>query len=83
MNNEIMSFSGKWIELETIILSERPNVTCFPSRVEFRPKMMMMVILLLLLLIIIMRHEHKGGLSGSKSIGEMRGNERVLRNEQN
>jgi hypothetical protein len=40
--NEIMLFSGKWIEL-VIMLSEvnqlrRTKVTCSPSYVETRPK---------------------------------------------
>jgi hypothetical protein len=40
--NEILSFAGKWMELENIILSEfsqfrRPKPTCFVSYVENRP----------------------------------------------
>jgi hypothetical protein len=40
--NEILSFAGKWVELENIILSEvsqvqRAKVTCFLSYVEYRP----------------------------------------------
>jgi hypothetical protein len=39
--NEILSFAGKWIELENIILSEvsqlrRPKTVCSPSYVDFR-----------------------------------------------
>jgi hypothetical protein len=39
--NEILSFAGKWMELENIILSEvrrfrRPKATCFLSYVEYR-----------------------------------------------
>jgi hypothetical protein len=40
--NEILSFAGKWTELENIILSEvklrRPKVTCSPSYVDYRPR---------------------------------------------
>jgi hypothetical protein len=40
--NEILSFAGKWIELEDIILSEvslrRPKVACSPSCAHCRPK---------------------------------------------
>jgi hypothetical protein len=37
--NEILSFSGKWMELENIILSKvRPKATCSPSYVDCRPK---------------------------------------------
>jgi hypothetical protein len=40
--NKIKSFSGKWMELENIILSElrlrRPKATCSPSYADFRPK---------------------------------------------
>jgi hypothetical protein len=40
---EILSFSSKWMELENIILSEvsqaqRPKATCSPSYVNYRPK---------------------------------------------
>jgi hypothetical protein len=39
--NEILSFAGKWMELENITLSEvrfgRSKATCFISYVEFRP----------------------------------------------
>jgi hypothetical protein len=50
-----MSFAGKWMELEIIMLSEirqaqRANITCSPSFVEPRLKMMMM------------RHECKRGM---------------------
>jgi hypothetical protein len=41
--NKIMSFEGKWMELEIIVLSEvsrfkRTKVACFLSCVETRPK---------------------------------------------
>jgi hypothetical protein len=40
--NEILSFAGKWMELENIILSEvrlwRPKITCSPSHADYRPK---------------------------------------------
>jgi hypothetical protein len=41
--NEILSFAGKWMELENIILSEviqaqRLKAACFLSCVEYRPK---------------------------------------------
>jgi hypothetical protein len=41
-NNEILLFTGKWIELENIILSEVSQVQkaksqCFLSYVEYRP----------------------------------------------
>jgi hypothetical protein len=40
--NEIFSLTGKWVELENIILSEdrlrRPKITCSPSFVDYRPK---------------------------------------------
>jgi hypothetical protein len=41
--NEILSFTGKWIELENIILSEasqaqRPEAACSLSYVEYKPK---------------------------------------------
>jgi hypothetical protein len=40
--NEILSFSGKWVELENIILSKvrlrRPKIACSPSYVDYRPK---------------------------------------------
>jgi hypothetical protein len=39
--NDILSFAGKWMELENIILSDvrfrRPKVECFLSYVEYRP----------------------------------------------
>jgi hypothetical protein len=39
-NNEILSFAGKWMELESIILSKsarlrRPKITCSSSYVDF------------------------------------------------
>jgi hypothetical protein len=39
--NEILSFAGKWMVLESIILSEvsqvrKPNTACFLSYVEYR-----------------------------------------------
>jgi hypothetical protein len=34
-NNEILSFAGKWMELENIIL-RRPKIVCFPSYADFR-----------------------------------------------
>jgi hypothetical protein len=41
--NEILSFAGKWMELENIILSEvsqtqRTKIVCFPSYVVFRSR---------------------------------------------
>jgi hypothetical protein len=41
--NEILSFAGKWMELENIILSEvsqaqRPKIICSPSYVDFRSR---------------------------------------------
>jgi hypothetical protein len=43
--NEILSFTGKWMELENIILSEvshaylrKPKITYSPSYVNYRPK---------------------------------------------
>jgi hypothetical protein len=41
--NEILSFAGKWMELENIILSEvarlrRPKIVCSPSYVDFRSR---------------------------------------------
>jgi hypothetical protein len=41
--NEILSFAGKWVELEEIVLSkvsqvQKPKATCFLSFVEYRPK---------------------------------------------
>jgi hypothetical protein len=41
--NEILSFTDKCMELEHIILSEvvmlrRPNITCYPSYADYRPK---------------------------------------------
>jgi hypothetical protein len=40
--NEVLSFSGKWMELENIILSEvrlrRPKIACSPLYVDYRPK---------------------------------------------
>jgi hypothetical protein len=40
--NEIMSFSGKWIKLENIILNEvrlrRPKIACSSSSADYRPK---------------------------------------------
>jgi hypothetical protein len=40
--NEILSFAGKWMELENIFLNEvmqmqRSKITCFVSHVEYRP----------------------------------------------
>jgi hypothetical protein len=40
--NKILSFAGKWIELENTILSEvslvqKAKTTCLPSYVEYRP----------------------------------------------
>jgi hypothetical protein len=41
-NNEILSFSGKWMELENIILSEvklrMPKITCSPLDADYRLK---------------------------------------------
>jgi hypothetical protein len=40
--NEILSFAGKWMELENIILSKvrlrRSKITCSPSYVDCSPK---------------------------------------------
>jgi hypothetical protein len=40
--NEILTFTGKWMELENIISSEvrlrRPKITCSPSYVDYIPK---------------------------------------------
>jgi hypothetical protein len=41
--NEILSFTGKWMELENIILSEvsqaqKAKLACSPSYVDYRPK---------------------------------------------
>jgi hypothetical protein len=39
--NEILSFTGKWMKLENIILSEvlrKPRATCSPSYTDCRPK---------------------------------------------
>jgi hypothetical protein len=41
--NEILSSSGKWMELENIILSEvsqaqKAKIVCSPSYVDYRPK---------------------------------------------
>jgi hypothetical protein len=43
--NEILSFTGKWVELENIILREviqaqRPKAACSLSQVEYRPNQM-------------------------------------------
>jgi hypothetical protein len=63
--NEIVSFTGKWMELEIIMLSElsqaqRPNIPCFHSFLELRPKMVM----------IIMGHEWGDDLGGNQQEGE-------------
>jgi hypothetical protein len=38
--NEILSFTGKWMELENIILSEvrlrKPKAACFPLYMDYR-----------------------------------------------
>jgi hypothetical protein len=40
--NKVLSFTGKWMELENIILSEvglrRPKITCYPAYAYYRPK---------------------------------------------
>jgi hypothetical protein len=41
--NEILSFIGKWMELENIILTKlvrlrRPKIACSPSYVDYKPK---------------------------------------------
>jgi hypothetical protein len=40
--NEILSFAGKWMELENIVLSKvrlrRPKAACSPSYADYRPK---------------------------------------------
>jgi hypothetical protein len=41
--NEILSFIGKWMELENIILTKlvrlrRPKISCSPSYVDYKPK---------------------------------------------
>jgi hypothetical protein len=39
MKNEILSLTGKWMELENIILRlKRQKITCSPSYVDYRPK---------------------------------------------
>jgi hypothetical protein len=42
--NEMLSFAGKWMELENIILSEvslpkRPKIVCSPSYVDIRSRL--------------------------------------------
>jgi hypothetical protein len=46
--NAVMSFAGKWTELEIIMLNkisqhQKPNITCSCSFVEPRPKLMMVM----------------------------------------
>jgi hypothetical protein len=41
--NEILPFTGKWLELENMILSEvsqaqKAKISCSPSYVDYRPK---------------------------------------------
>jgi hypothetical protein len=40
--SEILSFAGKWMELENIPLSKvskrRPKIACSPSYADYRPK---------------------------------------------
>jgi hypothetical protein len=37
--NEILSFAGKWMERENIILSKvRPKIICSPSYADFRSR---------------------------------------------
>jgi hypothetical protein len=40
--NEILSFAGKWMELENIVFSKvrlrRPKITSSPSYMDYRPK---------------------------------------------
>jgi hypothetical protein len=40
--NEMLTFTGKWMEMKNIILSKvrirRPKITCSPSYVDYRPK---------------------------------------------
>jgi hypothetical protein len=37
--NEILSFAGKWMELENLILSEvRPKIICSPSYADIRSR---------------------------------------------
>jgi hypothetical protein len=40
--NEMLSFAGKWMELENIILSDfwpkRPKIVCSPSYVDIRSR---------------------------------------------
>jgi hypothetical protein len=48
-----MSFAGKWMELETIILTEinqaeKTNIACPHSFVEPRTKMMLMMIIIII-----------------------------------
>jgi hypothetical protein len=43
MKNEILSFAGKWMERENIILSKvsqsrKPKIVCSPSYVDFRSR---------------------------------------------
>jgi hypothetical protein len=49
-NNENLSFVNKWMELENTILStvsqtQRPNIACSPSYVDYRPKTNAIIVL--------------------------------------
>jgi hypothetical protein len=59
--NEIISFTGKWMKLKIIMLSEisQAQKAKYPifTHVESRPKVMMIIIVI----VIIMEYEHKMG----------------------
>jgi hypothetical protein len=48
-NNEILSFAGKWMEMESIILSEvrfrKPKIACSPSYADYRSKINAVILL--------------------------------------
>jgi hypothetical protein len=52
MENETMSFVGKWMGLKIIILIlaklKKSNIACFCSYVQFRPKMMIMMMVMMI-----------------------------------
>jgi hypothetical protein len=43
--NEILSFAGKWMELENIFWLRRPKITCPPSDEDYRAKTNVAVLL--------------------------------------
>jgi hypothetical protein len=68
--NESVSFAGRWIELEIIMLSEisqaqKAKFCMFFSCVESRPKMKMMRIMMMMMMT---GHECKGRLFGGESV---------------